>query len=222
VGKRVVFTVTVINLGPDDAEGVVVYAWFGDDKVKKTVGEVKVDEPVNVEIEWLPLEEGTVTVRIVVNPPEEEGSIWELDYTNNQWSQNMKVGPAEGDDITQNLFFWIAIIVLLVVIFGVLYAIYSRGGGGEGGDAGYYDDEEGEPEEEGDEEEEYDEDLEDEGEEAEYEDEYEDEEYVDEEDLAEDDEEVLEVKSAPRSEPKKPPKKPDDDGAGIALTVGRM
>ncbi|UCC92936.1 MAG: hypothetical protein JSW25_09775, partial [Thermoplasmata archaeon] len=206
VGKRVVFTVNVINLGPDDASGVAVFAYLGDDKEKKTVGTVVAASSSEVQIEWLPLEAGNVNVRIVVNPEDEEGTIWELDYTNNEWVKPMKVSSVEEDQIWENPFFWIFIVVVLLII--VLAAVSSRGGEEEAVDVV----------EEGDE-------LEDD-EEYEEEEEYEDDEDYEEEGEYEDDEEYEEEPEEPR--PAYAMDSSDDEGDSeeeadvAAFTVGRM
>jgi hypothetical protein len=187
VGKGVVFTVSVTNLGPDDADGVNVYAYFDigadTDKEKKTVGTVTADTTKDVEIEWQPFEAGQVVVRIVVNPLEEDGTIWEISYDNNEWVKPMKVSKVEDSPLWEDPYLWLFLVVVIVIV--LLATLLTRGRGGEEpaevevveeGDEEEY--EEGDEEEyEGDEEEyeedeeEYEEDEGDEGDEEEYEDE---------------------------------------------------
>jgi uncharacterized membrane protein len=182
-GKRVVFTISVTNLGPDDAEGVVVYAYFDEETEKKTVGSVPADSTKDVEIEWQPFDAGPVTVRIVVNPLEEDGTIWEVEYDNNEWVKPMKVSSAEETPLLEDPLLWLFLVVIIVVV--LLAALAARGGGEEeaaevevveeGDDEGYEEEEEYE-DEEYEEEEEY----EDDGDGGDYEDEEYEEEYEDE------------------------------------------
>ena len=173
VGKEVVFTVSVKNLGPDDASGVNVYAYFGEDKEKKLVGSVVAEGTEEVEIVWLPFEAGSVNVRIVVNPLEENGAIWEISYENNAWVKPMKVSLKEDATIWEDPMFWLLLIVIVVILLGVF--AFARGRGGEEEAVEVVEvveeDEDVEDEEEYDEEEEKDEDEDEEEDEEEYEDE---------------------------------------------------
>ena len=126
VGQKVVFTVTVKNLGPDDATGVYVYAHFGDVIEKKSAGNVDANDETEITLEWFPLEEGSVQVRIEVNPPEEEGAIWELDYTNNEWVKPMRVSAPEEDSLLESGLFWIAMIVVVVVVIILIALMGGR------------------------------------------------------------------------------------------------
>ncbi len=194
VGQKVVFTITVKNLGPDDAAGVYVYAYFGDETEKKSAGVVSAAGEKEITMEWFPLKEGSVQVRIVVNPPGEEGAIWEIDYDNNEWVRPMRVSAPEGDSFLESGLFWIVIIILVVM---VIIAIALLGGGGGEEEATevveVVDEDEGYEDEDLDDDEEY----EDEAiEEAEAEDDWDDEE----EDLVEEEEE----------------------GTAVPFTVGRM
>jgi len=177
----VVFTVSVKNLGPDDASGVNVYAYFGEDKEKKLVGSVVAEGTEEVEIEWLPFEAGSVNVRIVVNPLEEDGAIWEISYENNAWVKPMKVSLKEDATIWEDPMFWLLLIVIVVILLIVI--AFGRGRGEEEEAVEVVEvveeDEADEVDEVDEGEEEYDED------EEEDEEEYEDEEYVDEEESPE-------------------------------------
>ncbi len=128
LGQKVVFTVTVFNTGPDDASGVMLYAYFGDDPEKKNVGEVTAMGENEILLEWFPLKEGSVQVRIIVNPPEVEGAIWETDYENNDWEQPMRVSPTDEDKFYESGMFWILIIIVVVII---IVAAAMLGGGKE-------------------------------------------------------------------------------------------
>ncbi|MCK5413786.1 MAG: hypothetical protein KAJ35_00230, partial [Thermoplasmata archaeon] len=181
VGTRVVFTISVINLGPDDASGVIVYGYFrDDDKERKTVGSVAAEGTEEVKIEWLPFEAGPVNVRIVVNPLEEDGTIWEISYENNAWVKPMRVSTVEDDSIWEDPYFWVFLIAIIIVL--IIAVVIGRGRGVEVEEATEV--VEVVDEDEVDEDLEEDEDLEDEDEdEYENEDENEDgEEYEDEED----------------------------------------
>jgi uncharacterized membrane protein len=186
VGTRVVFTVSVINLGPDDASGVKIYGYFGDDTERKTVGTVAAEGTEEAKIEWLPFEAGPVTVRIVVNPVEEEDTIWEISYENNEWVKPMKVSTVEDDAIWEDPYFWVFLIVIIIVL--IIAVVIGRGRGIEAEEATelveVVDEDEVEEDLEEDEDLQEDEEYEDENEDGEeYEDENEDgEEYEDEED----------------------------------------
>ncbi len=127
VGKRVVFTVSVQNLGPDDADGVNVFAYFGTDKERKTVGSIAADSTKDVEIEWQPFDAGPVTVRILVNPQDEEGAIWEITYDNNEWVKPMKVSKVEDRSIYEDPYLWLFIIVVIVIVLLAALAVRGRG-----------------------------------------------------------------------------------------------
>jgi len=129
LGQKVLFTVTIFNTGPDDASGVVLYAYFfGDDPEKKNVGDVAAQGETEVLLEWFPLEEGSVQVRIIVNPQDVEGTIWETDYENNNWVQPMRVSPTDEDRFYESGMFWILMIIIVVII---IVAAAMLGGGGE-------------------------------------------------------------------------------------------
>jgi len=180
VGKRVVFTVTITNLGPDDASGVNVFLYLDDVREqRKTVGEVDAEGTKEVTIEWLPFEKGNVNVRIEVNPEDEDGTIWELAYDNNAWVKPMKVTESVETALWEDPMFWIALVVVVVIIGFLAFALRRSGGEEEAVDVVEVV-EEGDEDEDLEEDEEYDEDLEEEEEEEEYEDDLEDEEYEEE------------------------------------------
>ncbi|MCK4971172.1 MAG: hypothetical protein KAS77_11605, partial [Thermoplasmata archaeon] len=191
LGQKVVFTVTVFNTGPDDASGVMLYAYLGDDPEKKNVGEVTAKGEIEVLLEWFPMKEGSVQVRIIVNPPDVEGAIWETDYENNDWEQPMRVSPTDEDKFYESGMFWILIIIVVVII---IVAAAMLGGGKE--------EEAVDVVEVVEEDEEFDEDADDE--ELDDEEEYEDEEegYEDEEDELEEEYEEEEEEASPEPEPK--------------------
>lgn len=180
VGKRVVFTVTVTNLGPDDASGINVFLYLDDVREqRKTAGEVEAEGTKEVTIEWLPFEAGSVNVRIVVNPEDEDGTIWEMAYDNNAWVKPMKVTVSEDRALWEDPLLYVILVVLFILAGVVVVARGRSGGEGEAievvevveeGDGDEDLEEEGEEydEDPGEEGEEYDEDLE---EEEEYEDE---------------------------------------------------
>ena len=126
LGQKVVFTVKVFNDGPDDASGVMLYAYFGEEPEKKNVGEVASKDTAEVLLEWFPLEEGSVQVRIIVNPEDVEGAIWEITYTNNDWVQPMRVSPTDEDKFYESGMFWLIIIIIVVTI---IVAVAMLGGG---------------------------------------------------------------------------------------------
>jgi hypothetical protein len=211
VGKTVVFTVTVKNLGPDDVEGVNVFAYYGDgpddEYERKSVSAITANNERLVEFEWRPYDPGQVTVRIVVNPQDEDGAIWEIDYDNNEWVEPMKVSEKADEPIYESFYFWLFIVVIIVIL--LVAALASRGGEGE--------EEAVEVVEEGDEDLEEDEEYEDEDLE-------EDEEYED-EDLEEEEYEE-EYEDEPPSEPKPAysmdEKEEEAEADRSAFTVGRM
>jgi hypothetical protein len=130
-GGHVVFTLSVTNTGPDDAAGVVVLAYFGQDRpVRKTVGDIKSQETsADAKVDWWPSKEGSTTVRIVLNPTGEDFTLFELDRTNNEWNRTYQVASAASTGIWLEPIFWVVIIVLVVVIL-LVYALWSRGGRG--------------------------------------------------------------------------------------------
>jgi hypothetical protein len=188
LGQKVVFTGTVVTTGPDDASGVMLYAYFGDDPEKKNVGDVMAKGETEVLLEWFPLKEGSVQVRIIVNPPDVEGAIWEITYTNNDWVQPMRVSPTDEDKFYESGLFWILIIIVVVII---IVAAAMLGGGKE------EEEEAVDVVEVVEEDEEFDEDADDE---EGYEDEEEGDEDEDEEDELE--EEYEEEEASPEPEPK--------------------
>ena len=155
-GGHVVFTLSVTNTGPDDAVGVMVYAYFGQERLKKTVGDIKAQETADATVDWWPSEKekGSIKVRIVLNPTGEEFTLFELDRANNEWNRTFEVASAAPTGFWLKPTFWIVIIVLVVV--GLLaYALWSRGGRGReeeplevsGEDAGAKEEADAEPEE---------------------------------------------------------------------------
>ncbi len=201
VGKRVVFTVSVINLGPDDAEGVTVYAYYGEEKEKKTVGSIAADSTKDVEIEWQPFDPGQITVRIVVNPLEEDGTIWEIDYTNNGWVKPMKVSQVEDTPVWEDPYLWLFLVIIIVIV--LMAALLARGGEEEPADVEVVEDGEAYEDEE-----EYEEDEE----------EYEE----DEEEYEEDEEEYEEEPSEPAPAYKMDEEDEEAEPDTSAFTVGRM
>jgi uncharacterized membrane protein len=125
VGEKVKFTVEVRNLGPDDAEGVWVFAWFGDEKVKKSVGEIADDGTKEVVIEWFPEKEGPIQVRIVLNPEGEDSSIFETSREGDTYVKSFRVESADKAGILGNVFLWIALIIIVVVVIAAI-SMYGR------------------------------------------------------------------------------------------------
>ena len=127
VGERVKFTVEVMNLGPDDAEGVWVFAWFGDEPVKKNVGDVAADATKEAVIEWYPETDGPIQVRIVLNPTGEDSTIFETSREGDTYVKSFRVEEAEKGGILSNIYFWILLIIIVVgIIAGV--SLYGRRG----------------------------------------------------------------------------------------------
>jgi uncharacterized membrane protein len=218
VGKRMTFTVTVTNLGPDDASGINLYMYLdGETEQRKTVGSVAASEDKDVVIEWLPFDDGSVNVRIVVNPSDEEGAIWEISYDNNAWVKPMKVSAVEDENLWENPTFWIVLIIVVIILIAI--AMFARGGSEESEEAAEVvevveEDEELEDDE--------DEDLE---EDDEYEDDEDyEEDYDEDEDLDEDEE--YEDDSPPEPKPAykmdTPEKEDKEKEPEMAFTVGRM
>jgi uncharacterized membrane protein len=129
-GGHVVFTLSVTNAGPDDAAGVVVFTYFGEDRpVKKTVGDIKAQQTADATVDWWPSQKGSTVVRIVLDPAGEDFTLFELDRTNNEWNHTYSVAPATPDHIWLKPAFW-AVIIVIVVVMLLVYALWSRGGRG--------------------------------------------------------------------------------------------
>jgi uncharacterized repeat protein (TIGR01451 family) len=130
VDGSVVFTVQVTNTGPANASRVAVWAYLDEVKpTKATIPLVSAQDTETTTIEWVPAKEGSVTIRIVLNPTGQNGTMFEYNRTNNEWSKTFSVQPSEGKGLLRNPLFWGIVIVLVIV---VLLALYFFSGGREG------------------------------------------------------------------------------------------
>jgi hypothetical protein len=115
---------------------VAVWAYLEDVKpAKTTIPLVGAQDTESATIEWFPEKEGAIKVRIVLNPTGQNGTLFELDRSNNEWSKTFTVQPSGNAGLLRNPFFWGTVIVIALVVLFALYFFSSGRGGDEGGDA---------------------------------------------------------------------------------------
>ena len=136
VDGRVVFTVQVTNTGPANASRVAVWAYLEDVKpTKNTIPSIEAQDTATTTIEWFPTKEGALKVRIVLNPTGQNGTMFELDRSNNEWSKTFTVQPSGKGGLLRNPFVWVLVLIIVIAILFTWY-FFSGGRGGDEGRSG--------------------------------------------------------------------------------------